>query len=201
MSKDDKFEQTSRLTREQIEEEDLKYNEKKKKPSGISLKYRKKYGILALIVVIFFIAIYPVVRVKEIDFKKAKVNIEKVIDKQAFLKEDEDPQENEKEEKIALRRFYNIDKTEIDNYLLFAPNGNMSASEILIVKSKPEYTNKIYKGIEARIAKQKDNFKAYAQEQYPIIDGSSLTKRGDYVIFVSCKNVRAVEKAIKESYK
>lgn len=162
-----------------------------RKPMKMSSIYRKKYIVLAIIVCIVFVLAYQFVKVKEVDFPALKTNISKNIDiSELYVGDEQD-----------LRKLYGINQNEIENYVSFAPKSNMQANEILIVKCKPEYSDVVMKKIQGRIDSQSNSFKNYAPDQYKIISSSELKKKGDYIYFVSAKDVSIVDNIIKKSYK
>lgn len=196
-NKDPNYEQTARLriiTSEEIEstKKGISFKNKfKRKPLKASSKYKKKYIILYSIVILAFILAYQFVKVKDLNFKEAENQIENKLNMDNFQKGND----------ITLRKLYGINKNEVINYLSFAPKSNMMASEVLIVKSKPEYVNKIMGSILSRVESQSKSFKNYAPDQYKIINESELYKKGDEIYFISSSDISKVKEAIDASYK
>ncbi len=153
--------------------------------------YRKKYALLIIVVLAAFIGAYQFVKVKEINFEVLPNNISQKIDGEDLGKADS----------TTLRKLYAINDMEYDKFVLFAPKSNMIADEILIIKCKPGQADSVMSKIQKRIDSQSNSFKNYAPAQYGIISSSELNKKGDYVFFVSAKNMGAINKAIKDSYK
>lgn len=191
------FEQTARLRI--IKSEDIEstrkgkkvISEKIRKPLKTSSIYKKKYMILSLVVLVAFVLAYQFVKVKTIDFAKLSTNISKKVDMTTMEKGDE----------LALRKLYGINKIEVDSFVSFIPQSNMEASEILIIKAKDSYVNDIVSRIQKRIDSQSNSFKNYAPAQYEILKKAELKTRGQYVYFISYKDVSVVQNAINESYK
>lgn len=191
------FEQTARLR--VIKSEDIESTRKGKKvsnkmtrkPMKMSSIYKKKYLILWLTVLFVFIIAYQFVKVKDIDFIKLDNVVSKKIDFTTVEKGDD----------LTLRKLYGISKIEIDRYLLYAPKSNMDANEILVLKCKPEYVDSIMNRIQNRVDSQSKSFKNYAPAQYEILSKSELSKKGDYIYFISHKDVNVINNAIKNSYK
>lgn len=162
-----------------------------KRPTKTTPPYRKKYIMLGVVVLIVFVLAYQFVKVRDVNFTALSGNIQKTIEGDNFEIGDEQ----------TLRKLYGINSMEFENYLSLAPKSNMQAAEILIIKCKPEYVNDVMKKIQNRIDTQSNSFKNYAPDQYKIIASSELKKKGEYVYFVSAKNLDAINKAIKNSYK
>ena len=191
------YEQTARLRiikREEIEADlkgkTIKNKLNKIKPMKTSSIYRKKYLVLALVVVLIFVLAYQLVKVKNLDFATLGANIEKKVSMENFVKGND----------LSLRKLYGINKIEVEKYISYVPKSNMMANEILIVKAKPEYADAILARIQKRVDAQSKSFKNYAPDQYKIMSSSVLKKKGDYIYFISYENVDLINKIIKANY-
>lgn len=176
------YEQTARLRiikSEEIEADlkgkTIKNKLNKIKPMKTSSIYRKKYLVLALVVVLIFVLAYQLVKVKNLDFATLGANIEKKVSMENFVKGND----------LSLRKLYGINKIEVEKYISYVPKSNMMANEILIVKAKPEYADAILARIQKRVDAQSKSFKNYAPDQYKIMSSSVLKKKGDYIYFIS----------------
>lgn len=191
------YEQTARLRiikSEEIEADlkgkTIKNKLNKIKPMKTSSIYRKKYLVLALVVVLIFVLAYQLVKVKNLDFATLGANIEKKVSMDNFVKGND----------LSLRKLYGINKIEVEKYISYVPKSNMMANEILIVKAKPEYADAILARIQKRVDAQSKSFKNYAPDQYKIMSSSVLKKKGDYIYFISYENVDLINKIIKANY-
>lgn len=191
------YEQTARLRiikSEEIEADlkgkTIKNKLNKIKPMKTSSIYRKKYLVLALVVVLIFVLAYQLVKVKNLDFATLGANIEKKVSMENFVKGND----------LSLRKLYGINKIEVEKYISYVPKSNMMANEILIVKAKPEYADAILARIQKRVDAQSKSFKNYAPDQYKIMSSSVLKKKGDYIYFMSYENVDLINKIIKANY-
>lgn len=191
------YEQTARLRiikSEEIEADlkgkTIKNKLNKIKPMKTSSIYRKKYLVLALVVVLIFVLAYQLVKVKNLDFTTLGANIEKKVSMENFVKGND----------LSLRKLYGINKIEVEKYTSYVPKSNMMANEILIVKAKPEYADAILARIQKRVDAQSKSFKNYAPDQYKIMSSSILKKKGDYIYFISYENVDLINKIIKANY-
>ena len=191
------YEQTARLRiikSEEIEADlkgkTVKNKLNKIKPMKTSSIYRKKYLVLALVVVLIFVLAYQRVKVKNLDFATLGANIEKKVSMENFVKGND----------LSLRKLYGINKIEVEKYISYVPKSNMMANEILIVKAKPEYADAILARIQKRVDAQSKSFKNYAPDQYKIMSSSVLKKKGDYIYFISYENVDLINKIIKANY-
>jgi hypothetical protein len=191
------YEQTARLRiikSEEIEADlkgkTIKNKLNKIKPMKTSSIYRKKYLVLALVVVLIFVLAYQLVKVKNLDFATLGANVEKKVSMENFVKGND----------LSLRKLYGINKIEVEKYISYVPKSNMMANEILIVKAKPEYADAILARIQKRVDAQSKSFKNYAPDQYKIMSSSVLKKKGDYIYFISYENVDLINKIIKANY-
>ena len=191
------YEQTARLRiikSEEIEADlkgkTIKNKLNKIKPMKTSSIYRKKYLVLALVVVLIFVLAYQLVKVKNLDFTTLGANIEKKVSMENFVKGND----------LSLRKLYGINKIEVEKYISYVPKSNMMANEILIVKAKPKYADAILARIQKRVDAQSKSFKNYAPDQYKIMSSSVLKKKGDYIYFISYENVDLINKIIKANY-
>ena len=191
------YEQTARLRiikSEEIEADlkgkTIKNKLNKIKPMKTSSIYRKKYLVLALVVVLIFVLAYQLVKVKNLDFATLGANIEKKVSMENFVKGND----------LSLRKLYGINKIEVEKYISYVPKSNMMANEILIVKAKPEYADAILARIQKRVDAQSKSFKNYAPDQYKIMRYSVLKKKGYYIYFISYENVDLINKIIKANY-
>ena len=191
------YEQTARLRiikSEEIEADlkgkTVKNKLNKIKPMKTSSIYRKKYLVLALVVVLIFVLAYQFVKVKNLDFTTLGANIENKVSMENFVKGND----------LSLRKLYGINKIEVEKYISYVPKSNMMANEILIVKAKPEYADAILARIQKRVDAQSKSFKNYAPDQYKIMSSSVLKKKGDYIYFISYENVDLINKIIKANY-
>lgn len=191
------YEQTARLRiikSEEIEADlkgkTIKNKLNKIKPMKTSSIYRKKYLVLALVVVLIFVLAYQLVKVKNLDFATLGANIEKKVSMENFVKGND----------LSLRKLYGINKIEVEKYISYVPKSNMMANEILIVKAKPEYADAILARIQKRVDAQSKSFKNYAPDQYKIMSSSVLKKKGDYIYFISYENLDLINIIIKANY-
>ena len=185
------YEQTARLRIEaDLKGKTIKNKLNKIKPMKTSSIYRKKYLVLALVVVLIFVLAYQLVKVENLDFATLGANIEKKVSMENFVKGND----------LSLRKLYGINKIEVEKYISYVPKSNMMANEILIVKAKPEYADAILARIQKRVDAQSKSFKNYAPDQYKIMSSSVLKKKGDYIYFISYENVDLINKIIKANY-
>ncbi len=155
-------------------------------------KYKNYYYILIATVLITFIALYQVLKVKDADMDSLRKNLSQVIDDKQM-----DIGDSSK-----LRKLYYISKNEVEDFILYAPKSNMDANEVLVLKGKSEEVIQQLKvKVEGRIKKQSDSFNSYRPEEYDIISNRVLDIKGKYLILIISKDSATIEAAINKEFK
>ncbi len=155
-------------------------------------KYKNYYYILIATVLITFISLYQVLKVKDADMDSLRKNLSQVIDDEQM-----DIGDSSK-----LRKLYYISKNEVEDFILYAPKSNMDANEVLVLKGKSEEVIQQLKvKVEGRIKKQSDSFNSYRPEQYDIISNRVLDIKGKYLILIISRDSATIEAAINKEFK
>ena len=89
-----------------------------------------------------------------------------------------------------VKRFYGLDPSDYAGCILYYPNTNMMAEEVLIVKLKDvSQQQTVTDAIEARLQTQKNTFEGYGVEQYDLLTNHAVVEvRGNYILFVVSPN-------------
>ncbi len=155
-------------------------------------KYKNYYYILIATVLITFIALYQVLKVKDAEMDSLRKNLSQVIDDEQM-----DIGDSSK-----LRKLYYISKNEVEDFILYAPKSNMDANEVLVLKGKSEEVIQQLKvKVEGRIKKQSDSFNSYRPEEYDIISNRVLDIKGKYLILIISKDSATIEATINKEFK
>lgn len=98
-----------------------------------------------------------------------------------------------------VKRFYGLDPSAYEGCILYYPNTNMMAEEVLIVKLKDlSQQQAVSDAIEARLQTQKNTFEGYGVEQYDLLTNHAVVElRGNYVLFVVSDHAEAARKAFR----
>jgi len=100
-----------------------------------------------------------------------------------------------KEDAKGLEKLYSINKTELEDFVLYTSKSKDNAEEILVLKVK--YLSSIgdlrYR-IQKRLNVQTDKFKEGSPEEYKLIKNDLLEDRQNFIVFVISKNKAAIEK-------
>lgn len=85
-----------------------------------------------------------------------------------------------------VKRLYGLDPSAYESCILYYPNTNMMAEEVLILKLKDTSQQEAVRtAIEARVETQKTTFDGYGVEQYALLTENCIIDiRGNFVLFV-----------------
>ena len=98
-----------------------------------------------------------------------------------------------------VKRFYGLDPADYEGCVLYYPNTDMMAEEVLIVKLKDiSQQQTVSDAIEARLQTQKNTFEGYGVEQFDLLTNHAVVElRGNYVLFVVSDHAEAARKAFR----
>ena len=96
-----------------------------------------------------------------------------------------------------VKRLYGLDPAAFESCILYYPNTNMMAEELLILKlSDTAQQQSVRAAIEARVETQKTTYDGYGVEQYALLtDNCIIDIRGNFVLFVVNADCDAAQKA------
>ena len=96
-----------------------------------------------------------------------------------------------------VKRLYGLDPASFESCILYYPNTNMMAEELLILKlTDTAQQQSVRAAIEARVETQKTTFDGYGVEQYALLTENCIIDiRGNYVLFVVNADCDAAQKA------
>jgi len=155
-------------------------------------KYKNYYYILIAAVLIVFIALYQILKVKDADMDSLRNDLSQIINSEHM-----DVGDSSK-----LRKLYYISKNEVEDFILYAPKSNMDANEVLVLKGKSEEAiGQLKVKVEGRIKKQSDSFNSYRPEEYDIISNRVLDIKGKYLILIISRDSATIEAAINKAFK
>lgn len=101
-----------------------------------------------------------------------------------------------------LKKLYDIDKDDLEDFLLYTPRANIQANEIAILKVKDtNKINDIKDKISARVENQATNFKDYLPDEYFLIEKHVLKTKDDYILFIISEDAETIEDIFDESFK
>lgn len=155
-------------------------------------RYRKYFLIEIILVVVIFIALYPVLKIRELRFDDVRNIVKENLDLEQINVGDEK----------TLKKLYNLNNNDIEDFISYAPKSNMDTDEILVLKLKDEKDMSIIKKeVKKRIDSQGESFKNYRPENYEIIKNSVLEDEGKYLILIISKNASNINETIKKYFK
>lgn len=150
-------------------------------------KYKIYYVFLTLLTIYIFIELFKVLEIKNVDISQINNVLSESTDLSAMNKDDG----------TNLRRFYNINKYDLEDFVYYSPKSNMDANEILIIKLKSEKDAKsIKEKINSRIKKQSDSFQNYNKEQYEILSNHILEQKSGYLILIVSRDSKEIGQSV-----
>ncbi|MGG7177270.1 DUF4358 domain-containing protein [Clostridium paraputrificum] len=155
-------------------------------------RYRKYYLMEIVVIVVTFVLLYPLVKVKDANMDSIRSTLEAKVNSEIVKVGTEKD----------LKKIYNIDSKDIEEFVSFIPKSNMDAEEFLILKVKDEKMIPVTKEkIQSRIDKQGENFKNYRPEKYEVIRNAVLENEGRYIIFIISEEDQIIKEEVKEEFR
>lgn len=130
-------------------------------------------------------------------FGSSKWSDAELADVEAAVVEQLDMSAMLKADNQMVKRLYGLDPASFDGCVLYYPNTNMMAEEVLILKLRDASQQETVRtAIETRVQTQKTTFDGYGVEQYALLtDNCIIDIRGNYVLFVVNADCAAAQKA------
>lgn len=121
---------------------------------------------------------------------------------EAKIKENVDIKEMRKADENKLKKLYNIDSKDIEEFVLYTAPSNLKADEIAIIKVKdPNQLDDIKSKLEERVKAQGKSFKDYLPEEYYIIEKNQIKAKDNYIILAISKDVDKIVNSFEASFK
>ena len=100
-----------------------------------------------------------------------------------------------------VKRLYGLDPASFESCILYYPNTNMMAEELLILKlSDTSQQQAVRTAVEARVETQKTTFDGYGVEQYALLtENCIIDVRGNWVLFVVNADCDTARKAFADA--
>lgn len=118
-------------------------------------------------------------------------SIKEITDK---VKETTDVSSMSVGDKNKLKKLYDIDPSEIEDFSLFTASSNVKADEIAIIKVKDSKNlDKIKENISKRVEKQGTSFKDYLPKEYYLIENHVLKTEGNYILLAISKDSEKIQ--------
>lgn len=107
-----------------------------------------------------------------------------------------------KEDAKGLEKLYNINKTELEDFVLYTSKSKDNAEEILVLKVKYlSSINEVEERIKKRINTKNKDFKEISPKEYRLIKNNLMEDRQNFVIFIVSKDKTKIEKAFNKMVK
>lgn len=160
-------------------------------------KVTRKLSVISLL---FFILLITLSGCNSSKSSTAKVpSIAEIIQK---IKQATDISSMRIADAAGLKKLYDINSTELDDFALFTAPSNIKSDEIAIFKVKDSSNIESIKDkVTKRIDKQAKSFSGYLPDEYYLIQHNIVKVNGNYVIFVISKDAEKVSNAFDEAFK
>lgn len=107
----------------------------------------------------------------------------------AAMEQDDTITSLEKESRIELRRFYQINDTDTDGYFFYKAASPMAVEEAFIVKAQNKaQADSFLTAAEAHLSGQKQIFEGYGTDQMALLNEAYVESRGNYVYYFCGKD-------------
>jgi len=102
----------------------------------------------------------------------------------------------------ALKRFYGLNIGDFEEVAVYSPSNYMDVSEMLIIQSKDvAQLDLIEIAVDARVAKQLENFSGYGPEQCALLDNYELKIIGNTLFYCVSPDAANLKDTFKKSMK
>lgn len=141
----------------------------------------------AVLALICLLTMFGSNKISDADPAEVEAAVVAELDMSAMLKADNQ----------MVKRLYGLDPASFESCILYYPNTNMMAEEVLILKlSDTSQQQAVRAAIEARVETQKTTFDGYGVEQYALLTENCIIDiRGNFVLFVVNADCDAAQKA------
>lgn len=103
-------------------------------------------------------------------------------------------------ENRVVKRFYGLNPKDYEGVVLYAPEDNMDAHELLLVKLADESQSEaVEAAIMERLETQKNSFEGYGAEQTKLLNNYVLQVKGNYIFYMVGENAAKAEEAFVSS--
>jgi hypothetical protein len=135
------------------------------------------------------------------DNKKTEKNPQ-VLDIMSEIKKTMDVSEMTEVKEDKLKKLFDIDPNDIDEYGIYISSSNIEASEVGIIKVKDaSAANGIKDKIEKRIQQQSSSFKDYLPDEYELLQNHVLKVKDKYIFYVVSKDADKIENTFDGFFK
>ncbi len=147
--------------------------------------------VAALLILISIGTLFGSNKISDADPAKVEEAVVATLDMSNMLKADNQ----------MVKRLYGLDPASFESCILYYPNTNMMAEEVLILKLKDTSQQEAVRAaIEARVETQKITFDGYGVEQYALLTENCIIDiRGNFVLFVVNEHCKQAQSAFADA--
>lgn len=101
-----------------------------------------------------------------------------------------------------LKKLYGINSKDIEDFILYIPQSNMKASEIIVIRLKSkDNKEEIKEKLEKRAKSQSNSFENYVPEEYDLIENKVLEEKGNYIFMAINKDSDKIKESFNKNFK
>lgn len=99
-----------------------------------------------------------------------------------------------------LKKNFGLNADDYDGVLIYTPNTNMSAEEVLLIRLKDlSQSDEVTGAIEERIASQYRIFEGYAPDQVALLDRSVVDVQANYILYIVGDDAGSIDEVFRKS--
>ncbi|MGF7060202.1 DUF4358 domain-containing protein [Brassicibacter mesophilus] len=160
---------------------------------------KKNYKNLFITLVLAFLTIGVLVGCSSDKLSTKNLAVKEIDEK---IKQSVDVSNLNKGDKDKLKRLYDVDDNEIEDFILYTAQSNIEADEIAIIKvNKDEKIADVKNKISKRLEEQSASFKDYLPDEYYVIEKHVLKTKGKYILFTISEDAEKIEDIFDECFK
>lgn len=131
-------------------------------------------------------------------FKTGDPTIEELS---AILKTYFDSKQVEKKELLFIKKYYELDSTQLEDAQVYASISAMGVEEFAIFRIKDhDVLKNVKKKVEQRLEKQKRAFEGYAPKQFAILEKGEIIVKGNYVLLIISPEVTQIKRVVQKAF-
>jgi hypothetical protein len=171
---------------------DQEYEEEADRPAAKALdpaaRRRILFGVAEVLLIAFLIAYVAWIFLKDTTRDVDMADITSAIVQQCDLGDLEEGDAN------TLKRYFSLDGSEYEGYLVYTADSVMNVDELLIVKvSDSSQLDDLSEVVNERLEEQLQNFDGYGTNQTELLQNAIVLERGDYFFYGVSENVEQWE--------
>ena len=157
----------------------------------------KKISFLTPIRVVMVVFLFAFIVFLQMGDKESNASLKTVTDKVVKSIKVEGMAESNNR---MFKKFYGLNASDYEGVTLYAPETNMNAQELLIVKLKDSsQAEAVTNAINSRLETQKSSFEGYGIEQFDMLENHILDVQGNFILYIVHPDATKADQAFRNS--